>query len=96
MENILVTCNDEVLYYADVPHHPGPQLRRAGQQLRACAPGRYLNIYNIYTVYIISTICNIYNNNIYTTLSTRCATGRGEDLRRAVHLHRLQHRGRHH
>ena len=54
MENILVTCNDEVLYYADVPHHPGPQLRRAGQQLRARAAGRYLNIYNIYTVYIIS------------------------------------------
>ena len=90
MENILVTCNDEVLYCADVPHHPGPQLRRAGQQLRARAPGRYI-IITIYKIYNIYTICII-----ITTLSTRCAAGRGEDLRRAVHLHRLQHRGRHH
>ena len=53
--------------------------------------------YTIYNIYIISNILLFtISITIISTLSTRCAAGRGEDLRRAVHLHRLQHRGRHH
>ena len=80
----------------DVPHQPGPQLRRAGQQLRAGAPGTHIS-----TISTLSTFSALFTISItiistLSTLSTRRAAGRGEDLRRAVHLHRLQHRGRHH
>ena len=63
MENILVTYNDDVLY-CRCP----ASARTSAPACWSAAPrwcSRYTHIYNIYTIYIFSTIHNIYNNNIY-------------------------------